>query len=354
MPLVIHIGSHKAGSSSIQAFLREQAETLRRHGVLYPRAGRGDGMAHHQLASGLRQGKAAQDQGKWKQIQDLRARATSDQRLILSSEGFETLSTAAVAQLQQLVGSGPTTILFYVRDVGEAVVAAYSQRSKSGSNTDDFDRFFEHSARILAVRRVEVVRRWVSVFGADNVRVRTIEPSCLVAGDLTEDVLSVLGCSLATLGATPAPRQNVSPGWKLNETLRWLHGYIRKTTPEAEHRTHCSRLKRVALEASAVLGLGAERGAYLTAEQHRACAGLTRSMIEDINAIMPGTRLAVPAGTRLVERQFLPSVEHVPPAELAALMGHVAVALLATPPIQAQGHVAQPRRARQANALATA
>jgi len=50
--LVLHIGSHKTGSTAIQRSLRDATDLLLERGILYPRTGR-SGVGHAQLANEL-------------------------------------------------------------------------------------------------------------------------------------------------------------------------------------------------------------------------------------------------------------------------------------------------------------
>src|SRR3569623_860801 len=92
--IILHIGLHKAGSTTDQTYLRDNAEALARAGVLYPAIGRVErSIAHHRLAADLRAGAAAPEE--WAQIVKL-ARENPDKKVVIASEGFQSADPAAV------------------------------------------------------------------------------------------------------------------------------------------------------------------------------------------------------------------------------------------------------------------
>lgn len=321
-PLFIHIGAHKTGSSTIQAFLRDHEAALAARGILYPTIGRTVLGAHHGLGIGLRDGLSDEGRKMWEEVRRLRVEAPEGHRIVLSSEAFVSLPREQVRYLQRLIGAGPVKILFYVREIAGAVVSGYGQLTKMGNNLLDFDRYFKRHAEAGSKAWVGGVSRWATAFGAENVRIRMLHPTGLVGGDLMEDCLHALGTSMAELGADSAPLRNVAPGWRVTETLRAFASRL----GEEERARAFKRMPRIVEEMGQDASLAPalkERGEYLTLEQRRICGDLTRRMIEGINAILPGTNLRMPPSAPAAERPFLPSIERMSAAEAEEVMVRV-------------------------------
>jgi hypothetical protein len=254
--LFIHIGMHKAGSSSIQAFLSENAERLAERGVLYPQAGR-SGPAHHDLSQPLRSGEVVPE---WTDI----AKTAADRTVILSSEAFCGCDPALV---RQAAGEVEVRILCWQRNAAEGVVSRYAQNTKRGNNLDPFEVFFSRVGDREHLLIAPLLGRWAEVFGAQAIRVRSLDAEVLAGGDLIVDLLEALGQSDSPELVRPGP-QNISPGWRALETIRTLN---RRIVAAGEPDDRALRFMRKAMPRSiarAELKLGLyERGAYLDREQ---------------------------------------------------------------------------------------
>ncbi|MGV6852729.1 MAG: hypothetical protein ACWA5R_11220, partial [bacterium] len=81
--VILHIGTPKTGTSSIQRWLYQHSETLLELGILYPRTGR-QGVAHHLIARVIQ----ANDANKLSSLQQAdppHEYRTSRERSILNS-----------------------------------------------------------------------------------------------------------------------------------------------------------------------------------------------------------------------------------------------------------------------------
>src|SRR3712207_6517385 len=111
---ILHIGKHKAGSTTIQNFLTCNAEKLRRFDVLYPEIGRKH-HAHRSLNHEIKNtSRADLSLGGWSDIKALQ-RDNPDKKIVLSNEGFETLKSSQIRALREQLGDAPTLIVAYVR-----------------------------------------------------------------------------------------------------------------------------------------------------------------------------------------------------------------------------------------------
>lgn len=254
--LFVHIGMHKAGSSSIQAFLSENAARLAAHGVAYPEAGR-PAVAHHDLSQTLKDGEIAPE---WAEVAALAA----DQTVVLSSETF---CVGDPALLAKAADGAQVRILCWQRNAAEGIVSRYAQMTKRARNLEPFDDFLarrEDSDQLLVA---PLLGRWAEVFGAEAIRVRSLDPEVLAGGDLITDLLGALGLEDDETYVRPG-RQNISPGWRALETIRSLNRDILGAGDADDRALRFVRkaMPRALARAEQRLGLY-ERGAYLSSDQ---------------------------------------------------------------------------------------
>src|ERR1044072_6247289 len=177
--IILHIGLRKAGSTTVQTYLRDNAEALAAAGVLYPAIGRAErSIAHHRLAADLRAAEA--EQARWAAIVRL-AEENPDKRVVISSEGFQSADPMAV---KAMLGEHPVKVFCYHRDAAQRFVSVYGHGTKTAFRTIDFDKVFDNQFGMKRTYIGETLKAWADAFGGDNVRVRSLHPSCLVEGDL--------------------------------------------------------------------------------------------------------------------------------------------------------------------------
>lgn len=327
--IILHIGLHKAGSTTVQTYLRDNAEALAAAGVLYPAIGRAErSIAHHRLAADLRAGEA--DASQWAAIRSLSAEHP-DKRVVISSEGFQ---SAEPAQVREMLDGEPVRVFCYHRDAAQRFVSIYGHGVKNGFRTTDFDQAFENQFAMKRTYIGETLKAWADAFGAENVRVRSLNPACLAEGDLMADVFEVLGLGADAeqrLGLKAVGSHNVSPGWKALEVLRALYADLGPGRPDpettAEGRTARSALLRRALQAEARLGLKG-RGNYLTQDQMRRLVELEDSDIASIQAAGIDCSLSPISLDGFEPRAFLPEYGRVPAEEAAALLREMLAAVV--------------------------
>lgn len=322
---ILHIGSHKAGSSTIQKFLAQNAGKLRQHEILYPDLGRGSGRgnsAHHELKSQIRGDPLANTScGTWDDLVALE-RDNPEKKILVSSEGLESLRMSEIIELRRRLGEAPTKILVYLRDFAGQLPSRYNQSTKKGHNWRNFDEFYETFSPSKIKRPVEVFENWASVFGWENLRIRTLDSRSLSGGTLIDDLLVVLGVTLADLGGSEAKGLaplNASYGWKTTELLRALYSRIDvevgrdSRSPYRIRRDVASALENTCVEVMNQLSLGAEQTQYLTIRQREECHAAWAWEIEKLNRLVVGPKLPLPdIDQDKAERPFLPSIAHIP------------------------------------------
>lgn len=319
--IILHIGLHKAGSTTVQTYLRDNADALAKAGVLYPAIGRAErSIAHHRLAADLRGGAA--DPEQWAAILQL-AQDNPDKPVVIASEGFQNADPVVV---RAMFADHPVKVFCYHRDAAQRFISVYGHGAKNGFRSTEFDTVFKNQFAMKRTYIGETIQAWAGAFGADNVRVRSLHPSCLANGDLISDLFEVLGLgpdAEKRFGLRKVGARNVTPGWKALEVLRGLYHDLGPGRPDPETtpdgRTARSALLNRALQAEVKLGLTG-KGLYLTDEQMRQMIELEDKDIADMQAAGVDCKLRPITLDGFEPRPFLPEFSRVPGDEAAALL----------------------------------
>jgi hypothetical protein len=315
--LVLHIGRHKSGTSSIQYFMSCNANRLRELGVLYPMVGR-KRHAHHALAAGL----CANIYEELDSIIDLHA-SSSEKHVAVSSEELSLLSSSQIAEVRRRIDRHNATVVFYIRDLAGIMPSIYNERTIKGMNLLDFDSFYEAQNLSSGLKMLTRAEQWAKHFGWENVRVRSIDPRNLSGGTLINDFLSIFRLSLKDFGAAKAPGlhpQNVSHGWKVLEILRAQFGElalhqenfeIRRGRPHIQRRV-ASSLRNSVVNVMAELNLDSQRTQYISAQQWKECNESYGRVVARLNEKLIGHTIPMPKDHIVTERPFLPSMGEIP------------------------------------------
>lgn len=236
--IFLHIGLGKTGSSSLQAYLKQQAATLERdHGVLYPDFSSvepgfdGNHSRYLQLlfappddlekvfvlrrqdSDAARQRYLDSAHDAWTSALDTAA----THRLLLSAEslGHSRREFLAVLrdQLQSL--SDRVTVIACIRHPYSALSSEIQQRVSAGAVLEDlFERPPHYALRPL-------MQRFSELFGEDNICLYDFEQARRHPGGLEQAFLDVLGIGLA---GYPVPgAQNASMSMKATLLLSSLN-----------------------------------------------------------------------------------------------------------------------------------
>lgn len=209
MRIVLHIGTHKAGSSAIQHMLSHNRDRLRKKGFCYPRLATGQ-MGHHDLAWALRAsagGRTPRPVGGDVVANLRRQLKRSDcHTAILSSEEFEFATTPdQLRMIRRALPADPLQIVVYLRRQDRYLVSEYSQHLKmsgtrfSGSIHDFYMRY-NFPGRLHYLR---ALTRWANMFGQENLIVRPFEPGQFENGTLVDDARAAFGLTDVPLEMPP-------------------------------------------------------------------------------------------------------------------------------------------------------
>jgi hypothetical protein len=187
--LYIHIGHPKTGTTSIQTFLLDNREALKKAGILVPHAGVVQG-GHHGLTRNWYGVRAREDRSA--EMKDALLREIREARLpaaVISSEGFIQENPA---ELARLFGEAvDVTVIYYIRRQDWVAESVYAQRVRS------YIQMAVETPQallpLLVPRYVKVIARWSDAFGKARMRVRPFEKVAFTGGSLLADFLTLIG-----------------------------------------------------------------------------------------------------------------------------------------------------------------
>lgn len=244
--LILHIGDHKTGSTSIQMAMTdfyEKAPELR-SSLLYCVAGRGLTTAHHNLAWDVRgDERFARKNGSWSEVA-AEVEQYQPAEFVLSSEGFEHMRAARVAKkINETLGLliGETRIVLYVRPHYDRIISNYIHHEKIGQSRGSLDQFIERTSTRRTFASSERIGNLLGAFGKDSVVVRPFTRKELIQGDVLAD-FSVHGLGRPAdflPGYAEEGQRNVSPS---ADVLAILQQYDRSI--DADTGAYSPRLKR--------------------------------------------------------------------------------------------------------------
>lgn len=240
----MHIGSPKAGSTTIQSFLAQNAGLLAERGVRYAMFGqKAHYHANYAIAALARQGESIPDKNaiaRRNLTPRKRARITSDVNellnglakdesddlFVISSEHIAAWlrSAADVRALDSLLRQAFTAVTYvvYLRDPRAQVLSQFSQRTKAAGNALPFDKFLRKRAGHS--QQIDLVDLWTNALGADALLVRLLDVSVMVDGDLCSDFCDLMG--VTTAGMTIPARENEALSALALECIRRLNATV--------------------------------------------------------------------------------------------------------------------------------
>lgn len=245
MKIVVHIGWHKTGTTSIQQLLLRNKNVLAEEfGVLYPEAGLLEG-AHHLIPwayIGKRESPwgamPVLADGPRKFIDDAMAESESRscQSIILSSEEFCTLSRQQIEMFGECMQAVFTdiSIVAYIRRQDRIVESSYNMEVKWWGTRSGMS-FSEYVVGKEAYPNFwETLKNWADVFGARSLIVRHFEKKQFANEDVRQDFLSSIRLELP-VSTFPTENANDSLGPKTLEFVRLMNQL--KTTRRAHDET---------------------------------------------------------------------------------------------------------------------
>lgn len=217
--LVVHIGTPKAASTSLQEGLVEARPILAAAGIDYPALGR-DGGSHRALALELESGRPGPVAARL----SAHLRTTTAEAVVLSAEQFEGSEPGAgvaeaIAALAREAGFRPLAVAV-VRPQVDYLNAVYAQHVVRLFTDAPFGRFLD---RMIDHRRFDYGRQfepWSSRQDMDFAAIPLTPPE--LDGGIVATLLRAAGLEGRVAGPLPAPVANTTPGPAAIEAFRRL------------------------------------------------------------------------------------------------------------------------------------
>lgn len=284
--LILHIGSHKTGSTALQGYLARNRAALRRAGVFYPRPEQAPGLlgsVHRDLRDAARAeafagraGPVPAALGSFDALLDryiARIRAQRAPVTILSCESWGTFHNIHAPRLTRLSDSFDVSVVCFIRRTDHYLESFYRQRIQSQERADvgKFNQFAGWWLPTRAARWAQVLGWWADAFGAHAVTAVPFAPA--------EPGFSVQGRFWAAAGLDPAmaPRDRWA-GWQANPSLTRHQAEVVRLA-----MLRGGRLNRVQMWGLRQVVRGAD-GPYMGPEARAAMLALTRQDEADVAA----------------------------------------------------------------------
>jgi hypothetical protein len=197
--LILHVGPHKTGTSSIQATLRSSREALAEHGVDYipttlgPKPDSNHG--HHNLAYHLiNDPRLRADLGGWEEALSY-MRETDAKCFIISSEVFTLANQAQVDKLRDMLRGMQVTIAVYLRQHLSQVNSALRMTLAKWAPMQSAafcERQWYGDTRLFPSYRHRI-EPWINAFGIDALQFHLFEAA---KTDLTAPLLAETGIQI--------------------------------------------------------------------------------------------------------------------------------------------------------------
>jgi capsular polysaccharide biosynthesis protein len=200
--LLIHIGTGKTGTSSIQNFLFINRKPLAKNfGLFYPEQGLSDIThfgelihAHYPIVSWIRD-----RQTENLEKLSLALNTSGCETGIISCENFyHHFSAEDIDFLATVFKQFSVEIICYIRRQDLYMESAWKQQIKVGALKAAFPDFLQRHTQANYLEEVHanyyrMLKSWAAVFGIDKIRVKVFDKSVWINGDLIDDFLHTCG-----------------------------------------------------------------------------------------------------------------------------------------------------------------
>lgn len=198
--LLLHIGTMKTGSTSIQACLMSSTQELRKHNIYYFPT-----MNHNNFSFSPLFKAAPESNYDWKKnygtenviqkTQQLKKQwidlwGTFDEgTAVVSSETLSFYSFEDVERLYKFVAPlfDEVRVIIYFRDPGKYITSMLQQDIKNGYTPSDKTFLEYYQGRVVSIQYKEQLSRWIKIFGPKQVTVRPFQRKSFYQGSLEKD-----------------------------------------------------------------------------------------------------------------------------------------------------------------------
>jgi len=259
MKAVIHIGTQKTGTTTIQSFLGTNRKKLKKRGIFLSTDGskrykatwlRHAAEIYHEpelsfCASSLPRETQPSLNNRWQKYRrkikvkarqcEIRINCCKDDLVLFSDEGLCCLSQQGVENLKEMVDSqfDDVEIVLYLRRQPEYLVSFYNMGNAIASGRSIFDYLDmpEERSRLAYHKMVE---RW-SVFGKDKLKIRIFDKTEFHDNDLLSDFANIVGFDM--MGLERVEDRHLSLGSAEVEFFRALYTHFHSQETDVNVRS---------------------------------------------------------------------------------------------------------------------
>jgi hypothetical protein len=246
---ILHIGTEKTGTKTVQRFLLENRRGLARRGTMVPAAtrlgnaiglpvmayepDRADDLTRQLLIS--TKAELLHFQGHLMAILSQELRMHKPRTVIFSSEHLQSRLTEQreIVRLRDgllSMGFDEFTIVIYLRRPADLANSLFSTALRAAHDMRDLPTPDHGYVRVLCDHRATIVR-WSAVFGQAAVRPRLFVPAAFVNRSLVDDFAAVAALDMEGLSRPAAV--NVSLSAPAADLLRRVNGIVAERSPLA-------------------------------------------------------------------------------------------------------------------------
>jgi len=257
----------KTGTSFLQQTMQRNASTFAQLGLLYPTSGVSIGRATRDVIE-VGGSTRRPPPGSWLRLAD-QVKVWPGRAAVISSEFLSFATPESARRVVESLEPAKVEVIVTARDLARLLPSAWQNKIKHGKSwpfPDYVSDVIEHRAQPKGPARsfwhhhdlVEIVSRWVSVVGPEQVTVVTLPPSGAPPELLWQRFATVLGVDPAAFDTTQDQRSNLSIGYTEAELLRQVNRTLSAKIDRDDYRQHV-----LAWFANVVLRPDAERAASL-------------------------------------------------------------------------------------------
>ncbi len=167
---IVHVGPPKTGTTYLQSSFHAKRAELLSGGVYYmpEMETNEDEIAHHGLINLLRGENSAPVECMFERLNSRDYR-----RVLISNEGFPSLSDRELEYFRRLIAPATAEIVFYCRRWSDWLPSSWQQHIKTGgveTFPEFYSKFIEVAPSHYAINYSRILSRYASIFGKENIR----------------------------------------------------------------------------------------------------------------------------------------------------------------------------------------
>lgn len=222
--LILHIGTHKTGTTTLQSVLNLNPAALAANGIVYPKlslkwehAALNRNAYWLNMAALERIGSTGLQEpekiGPWREL--CAAALAEDKTVLLSDERIWFNATKkgyweAMRAIMQEVGVTEVKLVLYLRRQDLFAESLWAQFVKTGRMQVSLSEYIAREKVVKVCDYEAGVKRIQKVFGAENLVIRVYDRSLLAGGDTAEDFLRTIGIEDTSAFTWPEEAKNPS------------------------------------------------------------------------------------------------------------------------------------------------